>query len=94
MKKEKKFLKDNIASIIFTSRDCIEYVERVVSAALGIDKKEFEGNLTLLTPRISENINIKGSNTDAVYESDKFIINIEVNYNITKESKMKNLRYV
>ena len=91
-KKEKKFLKDNVASIIFS--ECTEYVERVVSAALGIDEAEVKGNLTLLTPRISENINIKGSNADAVYESDTSIINIEVNYNITKESKMKNLRYV
>ncbi len=94
MKKPKRFLKDNIASIIFTSNDCIEYVERIVSAALGIDELEVKGNLTLITPRISENINIKGSNADAVYESDTSIINIEVNYNITKESKMKNLRYV
>lgn len=94
MSKEKKYLKDNVAGIIFNSSDCIEYVESIVSAAIGVDKKEIAGNLTLMTPRISENINIKNSNADAIYENNTSIINIEINYHKSKTTNMKNLRYV
>lgn len=36
--KEKVYLKDNIASIIFNSPDCRKYVASVISSAIGIYK--------------------------------------------------------
>lgn len=50
--------------------------------------------MILKTPRINSNINTKNSYVDAIFESDTYIINIEINYNKGRVSKEKNLRYI
>jgi len=92
--KEKKYLKDKIANIIFTDESCKEYVESVVSAALNIPLEIVKDNLILKTNRINNNLSTKYSYVDAIYENNTSIINIEINYNNTKSLRNKNMRYV
>lgn len=92
--KEKKYLKDKIASIIFTDESCLEYVERVVSAALDIPLEIVKDNLVLETNRVNYNTNIKYNYVDAIYENNTSIINIEINYNNSKNVRIKNMRYI
>lgn len=92
MLKEKKYLKDNIASMLFVSSSCRGYVEEIISKAIGIDKNIVKDNLILQTPRVNSNANVQYSYVDAIYENNTSIINIEINY--TKNSNNKNLKYV
>lgn len=92
--KEKVYLKDNIAGIIFNSPECTEYVASVISSAIGVDKEIVRDNLVLSSPRVNENINTQYSMVDAIYENNTSIINIEINYNKSRNLQNKNLKYV
>lgn len=92
--KEKKFLKDKVASIIFTDESCREYIESVVSSAIGIDKSIIKDNLIIESPRINSNVNTQYSYVDAIYENNTSIINIEINYNSGENIKAKNMKYL
>ncbi len=90
--KEYKLLRDDVANIILTDKDCIEYVESIVSLTIGIPKESI--SLELLSPRVNTNINTKYSYVDSIYEDDTFIVNIEINYNKSNITKVKNMRYI
>lgn len=94
MIKEKKYLKDTVAGIIFSDETCREYVEKVVSSALGIDESIIKNNLVLSTPRINASVKTKYSMADVILENNTSIINIEINYVDTETGQVKNLRYV
>lgn len=94
MTKNKTFLKDKMAGIIFTDTYFIEYVEAIISKILDLDFESVHGNLTLITPRVNANFNTKGSTVDAAYETNNYIINIEVNFNNDHYTQDKNGRYV
>ena len=88
------YLKDKVASILFTSKDTIEYTESVVSASLNLPLEVVKNNLVLLTPRVNSNINTQYSEVDALYENNTSIINIEINYIDYKTLDIKNMKYV
>ncbi len=92
--RQKVYLKDNIAGIIFTDKDCKDYVEAVISKALDIDKSIVKDNLILTTPRVNANVNREYCTVDAIYENNTSIINIEINYNNSEKLQNKNLKYV
>jgi len=94
MVEEKYLLKDNVAGILFTCDELKEYVELVVAKALDIDVNLIKGNLVLKSPRINVNSNIKSSTVDAIYETNDDVVNIEINYNFSKNAEVKNMRYV
>lgn len=94
MIKEKYLLKDNVAGILFTCDELKEYVELIVARALDIDVNLIRGNLELKSTKVNTNVNIKDSISDAVYEDNDNIYNIEINYNFSETSKVKNMRYV
>jgi len=93
-KEKTKYLKDKVASIIFTDEDTREYVECIVSSALNIPLEIVKDNLTLLTPRVNSNINVQYSEVDAIYENNTSIINIEINYRNYIGLDVKNMKYV
>ncbi len=92
--KTRVFLRDEVINIILTDKSCHEYVESIISKAIGINKDVI--SLELLTPRVNSNTNMKYSYVDAIYEDkdNSFIVNIEVNRNNTKSSRIKNMRYI
>jgi len=92
--KEKKYLRDNIASMIFTDKDCLSYVEAVISKAIGVDESIIKDNLVLKSSRINSNINTQYSYADAIYETSTSIINIEINYNNSNYFQEKNMKYI
>lgn len=92
--KTKKYLRDNIASMIFTDKDCLSYVEAVISKAIGVDESIIKDNLVLKSPRINSNINTEYSYVDAIYENNTSIINIEINYNNSNYFQEKNMKYI
>ena len=93
-KEKAKYLKDKVASIIFTDEYTREYVECIVSSALNIPLEIVKDNLTLLTPRVNSNINVQYSEVDAIYENNTSIINIEINYRNYIGLDVKNMKYV
>jgi len=92
--KEKKYLRDNVASIIFTDKDCKEFVEKVISKAIGVDENIVKDNLILKSPLINHNINTEYSYVDAIYENNTSVINIEINYSNSEYLKNKNMKYI
>ena len=91
---EKIYLKDKVASIIFTDIETRKYVEYVVSKALNIPLEIVKDNLELRTPRVNANINTQYSISDAIYENNTSIINIEINYQNYAKLAVKNMKYV
>ena len=88
-----KYLRDEVANIILTDEDCLEYVEAIIGSVLNIPQNNFE--LKLITPRINTNTeDLKYSYADAIYESDQFIVNLEVNTSNSTTSQNKNIRYL
>ena len=88
-----KFLRDEVATIILTDKSCIEYVETIVSIILNIPREHLK--LELLYPLVYSNSQkLKKAITDAVFDSDKYIINIEVNSTKTDACLVKNNRYI
>ena len=92
--KEKILLKDNIANIILTDKECMGYVESIVIKATGLPEELIKNNLVLLTPRVNVNTNLEYSYVDSVYENKASIINIEVNYNKPSKNNFKNMKYI
>ena len=85
-----KYLRDEVANIILTDEDCLEYVEAIIGSVLNIPQNNFE--LKLITPRINTNTeDLKYSYADAIYESDQFIVNLEVN---TSNSIFKKNKFI
>lgn len=94
MIEEKRYLRDDVAGIIFTDESLHEYIEKIVSKALDIDIELVRNNLVLKSPRINANITVKNSIVDAIYEIEEGMINIEINYCYSKGVKAKNMRYI
>jgi len=91
---EKAYLRDEVVSKIFSDASLHEYVELIVSKALDLDINLVKDNLIYRSPLINTNVNEKESIVDAVYESDKAVVNIEINYSFSNELEVKNMRYI
>lgn len=91
---EKMYLKDEVATKIFTSSECFNYTASVISATLGLDLLYVKENLTILDPKISKNIHDKGTVVDAIFTHDDFTVNIEINYGLYDDTLIKNTIYL
>lgn len=89
-----KYLKDTVANIIFSDESCRDYLVSIVSKALNLDKKLVNSNLRLISPRVNSNVNLKYNYVDNIFENNFSIINLEVNYQKTTATNMKNIGYV
>ena len=92
--KDKPYLKDKVASILFTSKDTREYTESVIAASLNLPLEIVRDNLVLKPVRVNTNIRTQYSEVDALYENNTSIINIEINYIDYKTLDVKNMKYV
>lgn len=92
--KDKPYLKDKVASILFTSKDTREYTESVIAASLNLPLEVVKNNLVLQPARVNNNVNVQYSEVDALYENDDSVINIEINYFEHKMLKTKNMKYI
>ena len=94
MVQEKKLLRDEYAKKIFRSEDCKEYVASVIAVVLNLKKEYVMENLTLINPNVNVNKNIKDQEVDTVFDTKNNYINIEINYQNSKELQMKNSAYI
>ena len=88
------YLKDEVITKLLTDPKCRSYLKDILINILGIDRKEFDDNLTLLDIRIGSNRNIKNNISDVVYENKDGIYNIEINYNKSNSADIKNMTYI
>ena len=93
-KKNHPFLKDKVANIIFSDEECRDYVVSIVAASLEIDREVISKNLVLVSNRVNTNVNTAYNYADNVYKNDTDIINIEINYNESEKTNVKNARYI
>ncbi|MBQ3021188.1 MAG: hypothetical protein IJD92_03085 [Bacilli bacterium] len=96
MKNDIKFINDKVVKKILTSEEeeNREYLVRIISGVTGIDKTLLKDNIKLVTNEISSNINTVNSVVDAVFDDNREYINIEINYNYSKTTIVKNNIYV
>ncbi len=96
MIENKKYLKDRIANIILNDKDCRQFVTKLISKATGLDEKFLNENLELSSTRINASTDkiLSNSIVDAMYESEGIFINLEVNYQKSKVTQNKNIKYV
>ena len=94
MPKQKKFLKDEYAKKIFRNADCKEYVASIIAVLLHLKKEYVMENLTLVDPEVNVNKNIKNQEANIVYDTKDNYINIEINYQNSKELQIKNSAYI
>jgi len=86
---------DNIIKNIFTNPSTgKEYASHIIGEVLDISPDEIYDNLEYIYPEIQDNIDAVKSTMDVSFETDKIIINIEVNRNSGKRRKVQNDTYV
>ncbi len=93
-KKPVKYLKDEYAKKLLKEEDCKEYVASIIASVLDLPKDYVVNNLKLLNDEINVNKNVKDQKVDAVFNLDKHIVNIEINYNNNIELQTKNTSYI
>ncbi len=92
--KEKKLLKDDVVTKLFTDKTCQDYLLKIISAALGISFDKIKQDFELVDIRINNKKEIKNSQADIVGESKDYIFNLEINYNKSKTNDIKNTSYI
>lgn len=90
----KKFLRDEVSTIILTDYELRDYVVSIISKATGLDYDFVHNNLELDSNRVNNNINTKYSEVDAIYQNNNIYINIEVNTSKSILTEKKNFRYI
>lgn len=88
------FLKDAVVNSLLGGEEYKDYVAAIISEVLGMPYETIKSSLKIRANRINTNINRKNSIADNMYSIYGHVINIEINYTDTKESKNKNMRYV
>ena len=94
MVQERKLLRDEYAKKIFRSEDCREYVASVIAVVLNLKKEYVMENLTLISPNVNINKNVKDQEVDTVYDTKENYINIEINYQNSTNLQIKNSAYI
>ena len=92
--KQNLFLKDKVATIIFTSEDLKDFVATVLSATIKVPVSEIRDSLVILPNRVNTNINTQYSEVDALYKTNNSYINVEFNNYNYKTLDSKNNKYV
>lgn len=91
-----KFINDKIVKKILTSEEEAnrEYLVRIISGVTGIDSNTLKNNIKLVTTEVCSNINTVNSIVDAIFNDNEEYINIEINYNYSKTTIIKNNVYL
>ena len=66
----------------------------VYEYSLQLLRFSFDDTIDLLDNNVNDNINIKNRESDLLYESNKYLINIEGNSQISISVNLKNLSYL
>ena len=85
------YLKDEVAANLISSD--LEYAKEIIAKTTGIDEKYIQ-DLRILSPRVTNNINVKNRYVDALYTTDESYYNIEINYTTYPGMNTKNISYI
>ncbi len=92
--KDIRYLRDDVATKIFTSEKCFNYTASVIASTLKLDFDYVRNNLKLITPKIAGNVENINAEVDAIYDLNDCVTNIEINYAYKEESMIKNELYI
>ena len=98
MKEEKNmpygFINDRAAKLLLNDINLRDYVCLIISKLLKLNYEYVKNNLELVHNGVNENQNIKGRDTDALFENDYSVINFEFNTEYKSAYIIKNNMYV
>lgn len=88
------FINDRAAKLLLTDINLRDYVCLIISKLLKLNYNYVKNNLELVHNGVNENQNIKGRDTDALFENDYSVINFEFNTEYKSAYIIKNNMYV
>ena len=88
------FINDRAAKLLITDRKLRDFVSIIISKLLEIDFDYVKENLQVIHNGVNVNQNLKGRDTDALFENNYSIINFEFNSEYQPEYITKNNMYV
>lgn len=88
------FINDRAAKLLLTDINLRDYVCLIISKLLKLNYEYVKNNLELVHNGVNENQNIKGKETDALFENDYSVINFEFNTEYKSAYIIKNNMYV
>ena len=88
------FINDRAAKLLLTDINLRDYVCLIISKLLKLNYNYVKDNLELVHNGVNKNQNIKGKDTDALFENDYSVINFEFNNEYQSEYIAKNNMYV
>ena len=88
------FINDRAAKLLLTDINLRDYVCLIISKLLKLNYEYVKDNLELVHNGVNENQNIKGRDTDALFENDYSVINFEFNTEYKSAYIVKNNMYV
>lgn len=88
------FINDRAAKLLLTDINLRDYVCLIISKLLKLNYEYVKNNLELVHNGVNENQNIKGRDTDALFENDYSVINFEFNTEYKSAYIVKNNMYV
>lgn len=88
------FINDRAAKLLLTDINLRDYVCLIISKLLKLNYEYVKNNLELVHNGVNENQNIKGRDTDALFENDYSVINFEFNTEYKSAYIIKNNMYV
>ena len=78
----------------FTEKSCQDYLLRIISSALDISFDEIKKDFELVDIRVNNKKEFKDSKVDVVAENNEYMFNLEINYNKSKNTDIKNTSYI
>ena len=88
------FINDRAAKLLLTDINLRDYVCLIISKLLKLNYNYVKNNLELVHHGVNKNQNIKGKDTDALFENDYSVINFEFNTEYKSAYIIKNNMYV
>lgn len=88
------FINDRAANLLLTDINLRDYVCLIISKLLKLNYNYVKNNLELVHNGVNKNQNIKGKDTDALFENDYSVINFEFNTEYKSAYIIKNNMYV
>lgn len=88
------FINDRAAKLLLTDINLRDYVCLIISKLLKLNYNYVKDNLELVHNGVNKNQNIKGKDTDALFENDYSVINFEFNTEYKSAYIIKNNMYV
>ena len=88
------FINDRAAKLLLTDINLRDYVCLIISKLLKLNYNYVKNNLELVHHGVNKNQNIKGKDTDALFENDYSVINFEFNTEYKSAYIINNNMYV